>query len=93
MKRSKLFLAGTTCMLAIAGVAATNAHKIAPRTVYYTSTAGICTAEKFTSCSVNGGGPYCRTGITTGKALWTRSWSAGFCGSNIFNHYARYNAN
>lgn len=73
MKRSKIFLAGTTCLLAIAGVAATKAHKITPRPVYYTSSNGHCTAVKVTACSLSGSGGVCRTGVAGTRTLYTIS--------------------
>ena len=79
MKRSKIFLAGTTCLLAIAGVAATNAHKGTKVHVYYTSTNLSCTSFKNTSCSINGTGGICRTGSTGSKTLFTTNNPGGFC--------------
>ena len=83
MKRSKTFLAGATCLLAIAGVAATNAHQVVNnKPVYYTSGNCVCTASVITSCSVNGPGDCPRPG-SSGKALYTRSNQNGICSGNI----------
>ena len=85
MKRSKSFLAGTTYLLAIAGVVATNSHKGTKVHVYYTSTNLSCTSFKNTSCSINGTGAVCRTGGTSSKTLFTRANPDGFC-----SHVAKY---
>jgi len=93
MKRSKIFLAGTTCLLAIAGVAATKAHKVGTRFVYYTSTNGLCTASKFTHCSINAVGNPCRTGTTNlTKTLYTKSSSATACKNVTGNHATKFNS-
>jgi len=96
MKRSKIFIAGTSCLLAVVGVAATKAHKGAARTVYYTSTNGHCTAVKVTRCSL---GPtdnkVCRTGGIFSRTLYTITSNDAPCHSvtGANNHIARYNAN
>lgn len=58
MKRSKLFLGATACLLAIAGVAASAAHRFTPRTVcYYSQVSGKHFAIAATSlCATTGSG-------------------------------------
>jgi hypothetical protein len=94
MKRSKLFLAGTACLLAIAGVAATKAHNIAHRNVFYTSSNNHCTAVKATSCSLGGGGGVCRTGTSTSRTLYTVSSTSVACHQITLanTHIAKYNS-
>ena len=89
MKRSKIFFVGTTCLLAIAGVAATNAHKGTKVHVYYTSINWVCTSFKNTSCTINGTGNICRTGGPGSHTLYTQSNPSGFCPTA---HVARYRA-
>jgi hypothetical protein len=79
MKRSKLFLAGTTCLLAIAGVAATKAHHDVSRNVYRTSGSPhfLCTVAVLTHCSndVNATAT-CKVGLQT---LYTKFNNAEPC--------------
>jgi len=91
MKRSKIFLAGTTCLLAIAGVAATKAHKVNQHPVYYTSSRGLCTAFKLTHCTVNGGPNICKTGGSASKTLYTKSNVSQPC-NQVAQHIAKFNA-
>jgi hypothetical protein len=76
MTKSKLFLSGTTFLLAIAGVAATKAHHNISRDVYRT---GIlhCTVALLTHCSCMApGSGTCRVGIQT---LYTKFNNAEPC--------------
>jgi len=82
MKRSKIFLAATSCLLAIAGIAATKAHRTFPTAYYFSNgTSGTCVAYNSNVCipTSKQGAVQCTLGNTGHYNLYTKFSSITSC--------------
>jgi Family of unknown function (DUF6520) len=81
MKRSKIFLSATTCILAIAGFAASRAHRTEfTKGYYFTSNGAICKTNASIACKTlgSGGGAHlCTQASANHHTLFTKSNCTG----------------
>lgn len=84
MKRSKIFLAGTTCLLAIAGIAATKTHRSATNPGWFKNhNHSGCTQQSQAvgvTTNVKGSSPIVLTTTPTGTSTHYQVFSQPFTG-------------